>query len=103
MSKRFRRGFRDMFSNRGGSAPSHAGTSGDHGGDIGGGGGGDGSVLRRHSTRRGRMGGNGGLAGNGVGGMGGRLIGQYPLHEWQRTTDVGENGMIASSVDGKKP
>ena len=101
MSKRFRRGFRDMFSNRGGSAPSHAGTSGDHGGDIGGGGGGDGSVLRRHSTRRGR--GGGGTGNGGVGGGNGRLIGQYPLHEWQRTTDVGENGMIASSVDGKKP
>ena len=91
MSKRFRRGFRDMFSNRGGSAPSHAGTSGDHGGDIGGGGGDNGSVLRRHSTRRGRGGGNG----NGIGGSG-RLIGQYPLHEWQRTTDIGENG---TSVD----
>ena len=98
MSKRFRRGFRDMFSNRGGSAPSHVGTSGDQGGDIG-----DkvGSVLHRQSTRRGR----------GAGGVGGgRLIGQYQLHEWQRTTENGENGI--ASVDalhlmerdrGKKP
>ena len=89
MSKRFRRGFRDMFSNRGGSGPSHVGTSGDHGGDIGDKGG---SVLHRHSTRRGR----GGGVGNGGGG-GSRLIGQYQLHEWQRTTENAGNGI--ASVD----
>ena len=87
MSKRFRRGFRDMFSNRGGSAPSHAGTSGgDHGGEMGDRGG---SVLHRQSTRRGRGGGSGG----GGGGSGGRLIGQYPLHEWQRTAEDDDNGI----------
>ena len=101
MSKRFRRGFRDMFSNRGGGAPSHGGTSGDHGGDVGDKGG---SGLHRTSTRRGRGGGGSG------GGGGGRLIGQYQLHEWQMATENGENGI--ASVDashlmerdrGKKP
>ena len=96
MSKRFRRGFRDMFSNRGGSAPSHLGTSGgaaDHDGDK------DGYALNRQSTRRGRNGGR-------------RLVGQYQLHEWLRVAEGGgeDNGIVAVDAlplmereRGKKP
>ena len=96
MSKRFRRGFRDMFSNRGGSGPSHVGTSGgaaDHDGDKGG------SVLNRQSIRRGRNGGR-------------RLVGQYQLHEWLKVAEGGgeNNGIVAVDAlhllerdRGKKP